>query len=148
LLILRERQPLDIWATPYVLAAISRNPIFNVLAPDTVTRRALPLDAPFKPLPELSVRAHDLGGKPPLYLEPEQGLASRTGANVALHLHGKNEAASLAFVPSCADISPGIENVARAAVLFFDGTMHADDEMIRSGDGAKTSRRMGHMPMT
>jgi pyrroloquinoline quinone biosynthesis protein B len=33
-------------------------------------------------------------------------------------------------------------------VLFFDGTMHTDDEMVVSGEGAKTARRMGHVPMT
>jgi pyrroloquinoline quinone biosynthesis protein B len=32
-------------------------------------------------------------------------------------------------------------------VLLFDGTLFADDEMIRAGVGAKTGRRMGHMPI-
>ena len=29
----------------------------------------------------------------------------------------------------------------------FDGTLFTDDEMIRNGSGAKTGRRMGHMPI-
>jgi len=29
----------------------------------------------------------------------------------------------------------------------FDGTLFTDDEMVRSGVGKKTGRRMGHMPI-
>ena len=29
----------------------------------------------------------------------------------------------------------------------FDGTLFTDDEMIASGTGTKTGRRMGHMPI-
>jgi pyrroloquinoline quinone biosynthesis protein B len=29
----------------------------------------------------------------------------------------------------------------------FDGTLFTDDEMVRSGTGEKTGRRMGHMPI-
>jgi pyrroloquinoline quinone biosynthesis protein B len=32
-------------------------------------------------------------------------------------------------------------------VVLFDGTLFTDDEMIRSGTGEKTGRRMGHMPI-
>jgi pyrroloquinoline quinone biosynthesis protein B len=32
-------------------------------------------------------------------------------------------------------------------VVLFDGTLFHDDEMITSGIGAKTGRRMGHMPV-
>ena len=32
--------------------------------------------------------------------------------------------------------------------MFFDGTLWADDEMIRAGLGQKTGKRMGHMSMS
>jgi pyrroloquinoline quinone biosynthesis protein B len=32
-------------------------------------------------------------------------------------------------------------------VVLFDGTLFSDDEMIVAGAGAKTGRRMGHMPV-
>ena len=32
--------------------------------------------------------------------------------------------------------------------MFFDGTLFTDDEMIRSGAGQKTGRRMGHISNT
>ena len=39
------------------------------------------------------------------------------------------------------------ERLARADVVLFDGTLFADDEMISTGTGNKTGRRMGHMPL-
>ena len=35
-----------------------------------------------------------------------------------------------------------------APLVLFDGTLFTDDEMIRQGVGAKTGRRMGHMPVS
>jgi pyrroloquinoline quinone biosynthesis protein B len=35
-----------------------------------------------------------------------------------------------------------------ADVLFFDGTLYTDDEMIVAGLGQKTGKRMGHMSMS
>ena len=39
------------------------------------------------------------------------------------------------------------ERLSRADALLFDGTLFTDDEMIRTGTGTKTGRRMGHMPI-
>ena len=39
------------------------------------------------------------------------------------------------------------ERLGRSDVLFFDATLFVDDEMIQSGTGEKTGRRMGHMPI-
>jgi pyrroloquinoline quinone biosynthesis protein B len=39
------------------------------------------------------------------------------------------------------------QRIKGANVVFFDGTLFRDDEMITSGTGAKTGRRMGHMPI-
>jgi pyrroloquinoline quinone biosynthesis protein B len=37
--------------------------------------------------------------------------------------------------------------LASANVILFDGTLYHDDEMLRSGTGEKSGRRMGHMPI-
>jgi pyrroloquinoline quinone biosynthesis protein B len=39
------------------------------------------------------------------------------------------------------------QRLASCDVVLFDGTLFTDDEMIRSGTGEKTGRRMGHMPI-
>src|SRR5262245_62629685 len=40
-----------------------------------------------------------------------------------------------------------VERIKGANVVFFDGTLFRDDEMIASGTGAKTGRRKWHMPI-
>jgi pyrroloquinoline quinone biosynthesis protein B len=40
------------------------------------------------------------------------------------------------------------ERLAGSALVFFDGTLWQDDEMIRLGVGEKTGRRMGHISMS
>jgi pyrroloquinoline quinone biosynthesis protein B len=39
------------------------------------------------------------------------------------------------------------ERMEGADVVFFDGTLFRDDEMIASGTDSKTGRRMGHIPI-
>src|SRR5262249_46915397 len=54
--------------------------------------------------------------------------------------------ARLLFIPGAAAITGAIrERLARADVVFFDGTLYRDDEMLTTGAGTKTGRRMGHM---
>ena len=57
-------------------------------------------------------------------------------------------ATTLTFVPGAAAVTPALrERLARADIILFDGTLFTDDEMIASGTGEKTGRRMGHMPI-
>ena len=52
------------------------------------------------------------------------------------------------FVPGAAAMTLALRGrLARADVILFDGTLFTDDEMIASGTGEKTGRRMGHMPI-
>ena len=56
--------------------------------------------------------------------------------------------ARLVFVPGAAAVTPAMrERFARADAVLFDGTLFTDDEMLRTGTGQKTGRRMGHMPI-
>ena len=146
LLTLRERQPFDLWATPYVQKVIAANALFGVLDPDLVQRKAI--TGAIAPLPGLSATPFPAPGKPPLYLERIEGIGDAPGASIGLRLSGPG-GKTLVFLPSCAEIT---QNVLRAIdgadILFFDGTMYTDDEMIRSGEGTKTARRMGHVAMT
>jgi pyrroloquinoline quinone biosynthesis protein B len=51
--------------------------------------------------------------------------------------------------PGCADITEAVRaQLMQADVLFFDGTLFTDDEMIAAGLGVKTGRRMGHTPIS
>ena len=40
------------------------------------------------------------------------------------------------------------ERISGAELIFFDGTLWVDDEMVRDGVGVKTGQRMGHMSVS
>jgi len=147
LLSLRERQPFTLMATDHTLGALAANPMFGALAGDVVIRRAIAPGVPFMLPGGLSAELFMVPGKVPLYLEhgtPETSVES--GANVGIEI--KADDATLMFIPGAAAVTRALrERFARADVILFDGTLFTDDEMIASGTGEKTGRRMGHMPI-
>ena len=157
LLTLRERHPFTLYATSDVHAVIASNPIFRVLSPDCVERRVLALDER-TPLTssgdadgELSVRAFAVPGKVALWLEPDgsdPGLVEN-GNTVGLEITERASGERFFFVPGCAALTPRlIDRLRGAPLVFFDGTLWRDDEMIRLGVGSKTGKRMGHLSMS
>jgi pyrroloquinoline quinone biosynthesis protein B len=147
LLSLRERETFTICGTAATLAALADNTMFSALAPDLVTRRAaVPGEALAFP-GGVQAQLFIVPGKVPLYLEGESPeTASETAANVGVEISSGN--ARLAFIPGAAAVTATMmERIARADVVLFDGTLFRDDEMIASGTGTKTGRRMGHMPI-
>jgi pyrroloquinoline quinone biosynthesis protein B len=147
LLSLREREPFTICATATTLATIAENAMFGVLAPDVVRRCAVAPGAPIALPGELTARLFLVPGKAPLYLEGENPeTASETAANVGVEMTAAGTC--LAYIPGAAAVTPAMSaRLARADVVFFDGTLYRDDEMIASGTGTKSGRRMGHMPI-
>jgi pyrroloquinoline quinone biosynthesis protein B len=156
LLHLRERHRFSVYAPNRVLAVIAANPIFGVLAPDCVGRRELPLDERIElagsPGPSrLAIVAFAVPAKVPLYLETaeEDPLLSEDGDAVGLEIIDTETGRSFFFIPSCAAMTDRLRRrVAGSALVFFDGTLWRDDEMIRLGVGTKTGRRMGHMSIS
>ena len=156
LLHLRERHRFNIYAPSRVLAIIAANPIFDVLAPDFVRRIELPLDERMELAGEsgasgLAVIPFAVPGKLPLYLETagqDPGL-SEEGDAVGLEIIETATGKSFFFVPGCAAITEQLRaRLAGSALVFFDGTLWSDDEMIRLAVGSKTGKRMGHMSMS
>jgi pyrroloquinoline quinone biosynthesis protein B len=147
LLSLRERQAFALYATAETLGVLADNRIFDALAPDMVSRRAVTLSKSFDLPGGLSAELFAVPGKVPLYLEGrDPAIGAETGATVGIEVCA--DGARLAFVPGSATITPALtQRLARADVVLFDGTLYDDDEMIRTGTGAKTGRRMGHMPI-
>jgi pyrroloquinoline quinone biosynthesis protein B len=96
---------------------------------------------------DIRARMFMVPGKLPLYLEGETPeLAAESPANVGLEL--QHDGATVMFVPGAASVTDAMrERFSRADVILFDGTLFADDEMVRLGTGEKTGRRMGHMPI-
>jgi pyrroloquinoline quinone biosynthesis protein B len=147
LLALRERQNFTVLATSETLAALDANPIFRVLAGDVVARKPIARNEPFTLPGDLRVELFSVPGKVALYLEDDDpALAAETGANVGVEI--VNGGRRLLYVPGAAAINADLRTrLDRADVVLFDATLFVDDEMIRTGTGDKTGRRMGHMPL-
>ncbi len=147
LLTLRERGGFAVYASAETLTAIEDNPIFDVLAADVVQRRAVALAQAFALPNGLQAELFAVPGKVALYLEKDDPeLAAETGVNVGVEI--MSGGARLIYVPGAAAITqPLLERLRRANVVLFDGTLFDDHEMIVSGTGTKTGRRMGHIPL-
>lgn len=156
LLHLRERHCFTVYAPERVHGVLAENPIFAVLAPDCVARVVLPLDCPIPlagatGLSGLAVEAYAVPGKVPLYQEGEDfdPTPSESGETIGLAVRETATGKCFHFVPGCAVVNGRLrERLADSALVFFDGTLWQDDEMIRMGVGAKTGRRMGHISMS
>ncbi|MEC9435478.1 MAG: pyrroloquinoline quinone biosynthesis protein PqqB [Pseudomonadota bacterium] len=148
LLTLREKQPFDLRMTGEIADVLAANPIFGALDPALVRRLPVALDAPFPLLPGLTATLFAAPGKVPLYLEGETVETAAEGEQtVGVVLD--DGASRTVILPGCARMTPALaQRIEGADLLFFDGTLWADDEMIRLGLGAKTGARMGHMSMS
>ncbi|QND45754.1 pyrroloquinoline quinone biosynthesis protein PqqB (plasmid) [Rhizobium lusitanum] len=148
LLTLREKQPFQLLATKALLETLEENPIFKVLDPAHVKQKPIELETPFFPLEDLETRLFAVAGKVPLYLEkgePVLGLETEQTVGMEFRVGDRR----IYYIPGCGAISPALaDRIAGADLLFFDGTLFTDDEMIRTGTGQKTGRRMGHMPIS
>jgi len=152
---LREGQPLALYGSERVLAAIADNPVFGVLNPEVVPRRPIRLGAAF-PVADaegaplgLQAEVFSVPGKVALYLEEAAAgadLGTREGDTVGVRLVDEASGAEAFYLPNCATVDTALaERIRGARLVFFDGTLYRDDEMIRAGLGHKTGTRMGHM---
>jgi pyrroloquinoline quinone biosynthesis protein B len=145
LLSLRESTAFTLYATPASHAAVASNAMFGAM--DAMKRRAVNPGERFTLTGDIEATMFMVPGKVPLYLEgqvPE--LDAESPANVGIEL--RRDGATVVFVPGAASVTDAMRTrFARADVVLFDGTLFTDDEMVRSGTGEKTGRRMGHMPI-
>lgn len=157
LLSLREGSPFTIYAHPKVLSTLKANSIFNVLSDALVARKPIAIDQTFEPeLPDgtpsgLEILPFALPGKPAWYLEGkahpsgDDGPGDTLGLCVSEKVTGKH----FYFVAACAHVTPDLAaRLTDAPLLFFDGTLWRDDELIAAGLGHKTGRGMGHIAMS
>jgi pyrroloquinoline quinone biosynthesis protein B len=153
LLNLRERQPLALYGHGRVLDVLARNSIFNVLDPVFVTRRTVDTDCDVRLLDQagvplgLNVQAFTVPGKIALWLEDAAQPSFGTAEGDTLGLRISDDVGnSFFYIPACAAMTSELaQRLAGAALVFFDGTLWRDDEMIVAGVGTKTGGRMGHI---
>lgn len=157
LLSMRESSPFDIYAHPKVLAILKANSIFDVLRDDNVRRIAIEVDAAFAPrLPDgapsgLEIVPFAVSGTSAWYLRGKDhpGGAASTGDTLGLKIAHPASGQYLYVITACAGVDDALKaRLKGAPLLFFDGTVWRDDEMIRAGLGNKTGQSMGHIAMS
>jgi pyrroloquinoline quinone biosynthesis protein B len=149
LLTLRERQPFTVHATQRIHGVLDANPIFEVLARDVVTRSVETLDAAFTLEEGLTARFFAVPGKVPLYMESGSEPPPIVVDDTTVGLEITEESRRMLFIPGCAAMTPELRTqIEGADIVFFDGTVWRDDEMVAAGLGQKTGKRMGHMSLS
>jgi pyrroloquinoline quinone biosynthesis protein B len=157
LLSMREGSPFTLYAHERVLAILRSNSIFNVLGEHNVKRRPIAAEVAFEPaLPDgspsgINVLPFTVPGKGAWYLEgkahPEGGDAA--GDTLGLRILDKASGKYFYFLAACARMTDDLRSRLKgAALVFFDGTVWRDDELIVQGLGTKTGQSMGHISMS
>jgi pyrroloquinoline quinone biosynthesis protein B len=157
LLSMREGWPFTIYAHPRVLSILKANSIFNVLNEKNVRREPIEVDKTFEPtLPDgspsgIEILPFAVPGKGAWYLEGEAHPAADDGAGDTIGLLVRDKASGkyFYFLAACAGINEDLKSrLAGAPLMFFDGTVWRDDELIAAGLGNKTGQGMGHIAMS
>lgn len=154
---LREMEPFAIYGSDRVLDVIASNSIFNILNAEMVARRQLPLGVATalrgatEPL-GLTVEAFPVPGKVALYLEDASkgaDFGTVEGDTIGLKVSDPESGKSFFYIPGCAAVDERLaERIKGAALVFFDGTLFTDDEMLKAGLMPKTGKRMGHISIS
>jgi pyrroloquinoline quinone biosynthesis protein B len=157
LLSMREGWPFTIYAHPRVLSILQDNSIFNVLGEKNVSRQPIQLDLAFQPvLPDgspsgIEIVPFAVPGKGAWYLEGKNHPIASDGPGDTLGLRIVDKATGkyFCFVAGCAAVTEDVKaRLAGAPLVFFDGTVWRDDELIATGLGNKTGQGMGHIAMS
>lgn len=157
LLSMREGSPFTIYAHAKVISILKDNSIFNVLNEKNVRRQPIEVNTVFEPaLPDgspsgIEILPFAVAGKSAWYLEGKVHPGGDIGAGDTLGLRLRDKATDkyLYFLAACAGITDDLKaRLAGAAVVFFDGTVWRDDELIAAGLGNKTGEGMGHIAMS
>lgn len=156
LLLLRELQPLRVYAAPSILRILrEENSMFGMLnrvEPQVVWTPMNP-GAPFPLLSAdgkdsgLRCEVHYLAGRYPKYVKTEPASLARDEASAALFF-ASSSGKRVAYVPAVGSLSDTLlEKIDRADLLLFDGTFWSDDELLRIQGSGETAHQMGHIPI-
>jgi pyrroloquinoline quinone biosynthesis protein B len=157
LLSMREGWPFTIYAHAKVLATLKSNSIFNVLNEKTVRRQPIEIEHSFEPAladgspSGIEILPFEVAGKGAWYLDGQTQADARDGAGdtLGLRIRDKTTGKFFYFVAACANVTDDLKSrLAGAPLVFFDGTVWRDDELIAAGLGNKTGQSMGHIAMS
>ncbi len=99
------------------------------------------------------LRVFTVASKPPPYMLPlltrAEAADLHAGDTVGFELSSADGASTAVYVPGVLDLDEPLRaRLSSASLVLIDGTFFTDDEMIASGASKKTSRMMGHAPLS
>ncbi|MFI5102142.1 MAG: pyrroloquinoline quinone biosynthesis protein PqqB [Terriglobales bacterium] len=154
LLLLRELQPLRVYAAPSILRILrEENSMFGMLnrVEPQVVWTPMASDAPFSLLSAdgkdsgLHCQVHYLSGRYPIYVKTKD--LARDEATAALFFESA-AGKTVAYVPAVGSLSDTLlEKIKYADALLFDGTFWSDDELRRVQRSGESAHQMGHIPV-
>jgi pyrroloquinoline quinone biosynthesis protein B len=156
LLLLREFQPLEIFATASVRRILREdNSMFSMLerSPDQAEWHDVVPGTPLRLCSDTGGQSGieclplSVGSRYPSYVTQTRAaeLCAREALLGVILSSGKR----LGYFPAVGQIDDRLlEQLNSLDVLLFDGTFWTDDELINLGIGTRTAREMGHIPVS
>ncbi len=156
LLLLRELQPLRVYAAPSILRVLrEENTMFGMLnrVEPQVVWTSMNSGVPFPLLSAdgkdsgLRCEVHYLSGRYPKYVKTKTTDLARDEATAALFFESAS-GKRVGYVPAVGSLSDTLlEKIDHADLLLFDGTFWSDDELLRVQGSGETAHQMGHIPV-
>src|SRR5689334_7470415 len=155
LLLLRESQPLVVYATAEVRRLLTEDNFFRVLErqPDQVRWKTITPSEPFElesvdgTPAQICCTAISTGGAFPGHVPPKRA-AELNPADAVIGLLLDDGSNRIAFFPGARSVAPEwLEQFTSCDAILFDGTFWSDDELSSIQRRGKTARQMGHLPV-
>jgi len=155
LILLRESQPLRVYATPSIRGIIMDNNIIFAMVRKQITWDDLTPGVEFELASVNGTKSgirclpFALTGNYPHYLAPALA-ASLPASDALLGLRLQSPSGRrLVYMPGAPAIEASwLDHLEACDLLLFDGTFWTDDELIRIQGAGRTARQMGHMPVS
>ena len=149
LLMLREFQPLTVYATALVREVLNANSFFRMLerVPNQLTWIDIAPDKAFSlGNSDITCTPIPLAGDLPYYA---RGMGADPRGEASLGLLLESGGQRVAYTPSVAEITESLRAVYRSCdAILMDGTFWNDVELSESHTGTPLARSIGHVPMS
>jgi pyrroloquinoline quinone biosynthesis protein B len=153
LLLLREFQPLTVYATALVRRALEANSFFRMLerVPNQLTWVQIDPGKAFILDNTVTCTPIPLMGSLPHYAREldTEGLNPDEPGQAAIGLLLESDGRRLAYTPSLPEVTESLRIIYNSCdVILVDGTFWSDAELNRTHSGTPLARSIGHVPMS
>ena len=149
LLLLREFQPLTVYATALVRRVLEANSFFRMLerVPNQLSWVEIQAGVPFElGSSNILCTPFSMNGDLPFYgREFAPGGPGEASLGLLLEVDGKR----LAYTPVVPAVTDSLRAIySRCEAIFVDGTFWSDDELSKTHPGMPSAQAIGHVPMS